>query len=1074
MYKHKFLISLIVFTTVSVFSQTDSTNSNLDSLKIFNWNFHRVTPDFVRKLKSDSIKNKIIYLNDFKLIDNSKLKKNGMIYRGVNVSTNNDLSLQSGFKLNLSGKISDELFLNAALSDQNLNLPTKSSTQKINEIDNIFINLKGEYFSSTIGDIVLKKSFDENHQIKKISGLNLNLKSQIINNINFSVGTSKGKFLSQTINAIDNLQGPYKIYGNNNERNILIISGSESVYLNGKVLKKGQTNDYLIDYTTGEITFTFKNLITKHSRITIDFEYSENNYQTNYYDFGVSENLIDDKISFRAEYLNESDDEINKVESNLTDSDIELLKKSKSSTVYKSAVFYVGVDSLTLKGKGSYYKTDTLISNWFIPFYKYLPNGDKSFYNINFSFVGFGKGNYRRINYGFYEFTGIGKGDYDTLITLNAPKNNSILSISTGIKLTENSKINIDLNLNKYLKNKYFDEADYFKQIFYKISHTENLFYDYLVNIDYNGKYLDDNFKSLNRTVLVERNRDWGIDSTFKQILNYQNEQNVNLNIANSNFMLLDYNFGLLNLSNSSNSKRNVIKLKLFDSTKTIAEIKNENIVLKDELFNTNNNWNRFNFNGIKNFSFSTIQFEVNNELREIKKRDSTENLQFGSFSFDEYKINVFLHNKINGNIKLSYENRIDKKPVLNTFIRFYESKIFAIESDINFNSNQSGKFIFKKRESVNLVNKINEVSNVLHSNYSGRFKNYDLNILEELSNEYSPMKEKLFYEVNKGYGSYIWVDGNKNGIVDFNLEEDFILNKYEGNYNSTLITTDKYEKLFSNNSVVRLNISNNAIKSIYDFNNLIINNLSMNYFLKNEVKSKSFNFENILKNNLNNNEIVNANIFYQQDYFLFENNPEFNLRFRIVNKKNKYSIISGVEKNYYDELNFRIKYLNLKEEKHQIELLNTQNSTETYITVKNKNIESNKILYDYSEQISKSFEYGFEISYLLGSFKYLGNEYKIENNTESFRVTNFIDLKSQFRINYKREENLLSNIFGIPAIQIYEITNGKNVGISHSIEMFYETILWESFNFQLQYSIRREENKKNYQNFIANIKAFF
>ncbi|MEZ4688807.1 MAG: hypothetical protein R3A12_00950 [Ignavibacteria bacterium] len=61
--------------------------------------------------------------------------------------------------------------------------------------------------------------------------------------------------------------GPYYLVGGNNELNILVLSGTEKVYLDGNLMIRGEQADYVIDYGIGTITFNNNRLITSDSRI---------------------------------------------------------------------------------------------------------------------------------------------------------------------------------------------------------------------------------------------------------------------------------------------------------------------------------------------------------------------------------------------------------------------------------------------------------------------------------------------------------------------------------------------------------------------------------------------------------------------------------------------------------------------------------------------------------------------------------------------------------------------------------------------------------------------------------------
>ena len=66
--------------------------------------------------------------------------------------------------------------------------------------------------------------------------------------------------------------------GQNGERFIIVIPGSEAVYEDGQRQTRGETNDYVIDYATGELTFTSNRLITQDKRVTVEFQYRTNEF----------------------------------------------------------------------------------------------------------------------------------------------------------------------------------------------------------------------------------------------------------------------------------------------------------------------------------------------------------------------------------------------------------------------------------------------------------------------------------------------------------------------------------------------------------------------------------------------------------------------------------------------------------------------------------------------------------------------------------------------------------------------------------------------------------------------------
>ena len=75
--------------------------------------------------------------------------------------------------------------------------------------------------------------------------------------------------------------------------------------MDGKQLKRGQQNDYVINYNTAEIIFNPNILITQYGRIVIEFQYADQNYSRVL--FNQFAGVEKEKLKFRFNYFIERD-----------------------------------------------------------------------------------------------------------------------------------------------------------------------------------------------------------------------------------------------------------------------------------------------------------------------------------------------------------------------------------------------------------------------------------------------------------------------------------------------------------------------------------------------------------------------------------------------------------------------------------------------------------------------------------------------------------------------------------------------------------------------------------------------
>lgn len=1039
------------------------------------------------------------------IFEGTDLEKSGNLFRGFTVGTNRDISLNSGFKLQLNGKLSKDIDIVAALSDENLQIQPEGNTQKLQELDRVFIEIKSKNLGATIGDIDVNLNTSDFLKFsRKIQGAK-GYGDYGAGNFLLSGAVSRGKFASNSFAGIDGVQGPYRLVGNDNEINIIVLSGTEKVYVDGILMTRGDQADYIIDYALGQITFTNKKLITNASRIIVDFEYSDRKYSRTLIAANNKFELMEKKLSIDLSYLNETDNENKTIDFNLSDSDRVILKNAGNEKYksVKSGVIYAGRDSLNFP-LGSYVRVDTVINSNIYTFYRFAPNDTDAVYNVTFSYVGQGSGDYRSLSTIEYEFTGINGGAYAPVIFIPVPTSYQIAGLSLNFSPDRKGDLSIKIEsaYSLFDRNKFSDIGDNKGGVAFngEIGFKKSDFKFAGVNFDnflagYKQRVINKTFSSLDRINPVEFNRNYDLNDSTNAT---EDLREAYLTLSASKLVRLQGNFSQLRKGDFFSSLRATGTFE-FNTTemekyKEIPKLRYtiERIGSNNSSQKTDGRWFKHNallsyrkyFGKNESQRFLDFLFEFTGENRKSSiEGTSGDSLRAESFAFNEFKPKLVLNNIYDVTLYAEYNYRIDDNTNNGSFYNLSNSLAQRYGASysgtswlyVNFDLSifdryysDLGKQFGNADNKTVLVNSRARISPLNSAIVT--------DLLYTVSSERTAKIEKLFVLVPVGQGNYIYLgDLNSNGIQD---ENEFQPVNFDGNYIKLNVPTDQFFPTVDLRTSVRLNFkpsrqwmvnSRGILANVY-------NNFSTETSYRIDEKSKDPVTSNLyfLKLNtlLNDSNTLAGAQLLQQDINFFENNPQYSFRFRYLQIRGLNQFSSGNERYLNVTRSYRMRLGLTSDITTQAEFfIKTDRNIAPVASIRNRNISSYQINTDLAYRPIQIIESGLQLNFIKATDYYpeIYNDASI--NQQILRFNYSLTSTGRLRIELERDEVLLSS----DAVSFpYELTSGKPSGKSYYWRAFFDYNITRNIQVNLNYDGRSESKSRVIHTGRAQVTAFF
>jgi hypothetical protein len=352
-------------------------------------------------------------------VPDSNLDISGSKTFALTFSDENAFDLKQSLYVNLQGRLSNNVNILAQLSDSQTKLSREGDSRELSSLDQVFVKIFGSNYELAMGDLDWQSAATRFFDYKtSFEGINAAYLGDIKAQIGYSAAS--GKNAAMRIEIIEGKQGPYYLNSAGYQSSYIVVAGSERLFLDGSLLERG--TDYTIDYSEGSVMF--RRLVLSTNNIMAYYQYSDENFKQNMV-FNSFELPLGNRWLFKQNFMYQADSSSQPLLYTYTESDLDSLALAGDNNAWGSGIFEVD------PGTGAYrllYTSDGLA------YYEYAPDDSLASYNLIFSYVGYGNGDYEQFSSGKFQYKGQGLGSWLPQKRLLAPVMNNHLNAALSYR----------------------------------------------------------------------------------------------------------------------------------------------------------------------------------------------------------------------------------------------------------------------------------------------------------------------------------------------------------------------------------------------------------------------------------------------------------------------------------------------------------------------------------------------------------------------------------------------------------------------------------------------------------------